>query len=658
MVKHVNPVTAVLVLLLCLAARQSGADTQARYRVVARDARVELQTQDGRPILDLLPVLYVSYSAAGKAPLARDALPAPRRIRFSGVKAGTQPGGGWSVEAGASHRGIEYRLVLANRPDDPRIRTTVEIRSSKDLLVHQEVLRYEIGSAGGALMLDRGYAWRKLDRMIFTGSLTPHLARLGAGERSVWMEGGAGVQGLWLRPGPGGRIQVDVEIDHQRNHPFRVFAGCVLKPGTRLLRLHADETLRRAGSLVTARFDWVLGEETPVVVGRYPRGARAAIVFADHADQSNTEKLEAFAFGRTGALAASELGPQFPGFVNRGLVYTKTIFLRQAGKYAPQFEDPAYRRILDLLVKRGVEIGVHTPSGYRDRPEPSEALLREFAKTYGGRTWIDHQPDTNCEAVTNLGWRPFSRWYMLHIIASTGFRYLANTEDAPLGPGTLNLLSPEWPATRRPILYPSPRLFSPQGERFVQFSSTWLFLKRERLLRWFSDQWLDRLEAERGLLIGHVYFETFKPLRRLSRQRLLEPDGKGGLRLRPEVDALFVRLAERQARGNLWVTGVESLCRHLLGAMRVDVDVSPEGVVVRSNSPTDLSGLTLVIPGEKLRILVDGEEPEGSRQTAEGVEIWFDLAAGGSRKLQVLDPEGKPVRLVQPVRIELSGEKS
>jgi hypothetical protein len=594
----------------------------------------------------------VAYSPGTARPLTRDHLPPSRQIRLLAQAPEVLAEGGWRVEAAGEAPGVTYRLRLSSRPPDPHVRLELRIDYQRDLLVHQETLRFDLGGLQPVVVLDRAYRLRAPSGPAFSGPLTPHLARFGAGEGSLSFVGGPGVQGLWVYPQADGRHRVLVEIDHQENHPFRAYQGCQLRTGVRMLKLFMDQTRRSPGETHTVRMDWVVGPVQPVLVGRYPRGASAALVFTDHADPSDAARLEAFAFGRTGALADGQAGPGHPGFVNRGLGYTKTIFLRKAGHYAAQFEDPAYRVVLDELDRRGVEIGLHSVSGFRDRPDWSLKLLQEFRHAYQGRTWIDHQPDTNCEAIANLGWNPLKRWYMLGMLTAAGFRFAANLDDLSMPPGSLNLLAPDAPRKRARVVYRADRLESLGARRFVLFSSSWLFVKRERFLGWFSDAALDRFQAERGLLIGHVYFDTWRRSQRHSGRSLLEPDGRGGFRLAPQVDALFERLAQRQASGDLWVCGVEALSEHLLGAMETEITLRAGGqFAVRSGADSDRPGLTLLLPESAAAVLEAGSELASRRIRDGRLEVWLDLAAGSQRVFEVRDAAGLPVELIRPASI-------
>ena len=642
---------------ICLLGGVIAAAGQAPVRAptyqVTHDGKAAYLTAEGERLVSLVPILQVSASSPG----IRSKSPLPTKVDFGLIEVRLDAGKGWVLEASAHTSWARYLLSMRNHTGDPRIQTTLRVEYTRAVRVHQEVLRFEAGPVDGAVVLDRAYRFIGSLEPVFANALTPHLVRLNRLESSTWLVGGEGVQGLWLRPRGGRQTWIDLEVDHEANHPFRAFRKCKAKPGNKRMDLNMGESMRDAASSQTVRFDWVVGDMRPLLIGRYPRGFKAAVAFTDHADQSDKTKLEAFAFGREGALEAGELGAGNAGFVNRGLTYTKTIFLRQAGRYAAQFDDSAYRKLLDLMVPRGVEVGVHSASGLRDSMHFSPELLADFRAAYGGRTWIDHQPDTNCESIASHGWRPASRWYMLGLLAANGFEYIANMDDVPIRKGSLNLFLPDWSSARRPIVYPSVRLFSPRGKRFVQFSSSWLFVEPERFLSWFTKEALDRLELERGLMIGHTYFETFGSHLRMRKLSLLERNKDGILHLRSDVDALFARLAARQMRGDLWVTGIEALADHMLPAMRVKVEYGADGSAKVSNSGArPLRGLTLTMPGPVAVALVDGREPIGMRKTPEGIDFWFDLDPGQTSRIRILDSKGKTVRLLSGAKIPLIKE--
>ena len=624
-------------------------------RASAGRDRLWLVSPRGQRLLNLLPRLLVSYHRLrpGRQPALR-----PRVLVFGAPKL-SRDASGWSVQARAQNRWATHTLTLLGAANDPRVRLRWEARYHRDQLVGLELARFILDDVRSGTMLDRAHVHQPLSWRQFTGVLSPRqlqvtLDRPAGRPTSLTLVGGAGVQGLYVRHRARRSYSVDLELDHHLNHPFRRYTKCVKKKTRRVERRRLYFGLRRAGSRRVLGATWLLGRARLVTATRFPRGFQAAMVLCDHADQSSAAKLEALAFGRSGAVARGETGARFPGLVNRGLAYSKTIFIQRSGPYARQMEHPDYRRLLDRMAGQGVEIGVHSPTGRRDPPLAGRLLLDRFRGAFAGRTWVDHQPNTNCEAIGNQGWDRRSPWYMLGHLSELDFRYLWSGEDLPLAWGSLNLLAPGARARRRPVLYVHSRLERGRPAPFVLFSTAWSFVPRKRLLRHLSPPWIQRLVNERGLYLGHVYLDTHldKPL--FQRRSLLESRGVGKYALHGDVDRVFSRLASRQARKDLWVTGLEAVADHLLAAMDVELSHLPGGHVrVAAVAGPALRGLTLLLPLGAASARVDGQAPSGTRARRGRVEVWFDLHPGKPRLLQVLDATGKPLELLRPARLQL-----
>jgi hypothetical protein len=586
-------------------------------------------------------------------------LHAPRRpprsgglLRFRRLALTTTIGGGWRLEGRAWTGDASYRLTLRNEPHDPQIQLELEATYLREVVSLLEVLRFRTGRLQHVAMLDRALRLVPVVQPGHAGALTPHVASFHGDDAEVGLVATEGLQGLRIAPGGRGRFVVDLELEHRANHPFWVRRTCTAAPLHPPLRPLMGSQ-RCPGVRARLRATFAAGPTLPLRLARFPRDLQAAVAFTDHADQSSRARLEAFAFGETGAGERGLLGPTFPGFVNRGLVYTKTVFIRRVPRYWSQLDNPGYSAVLDRMARRGVEIGVHSPTGGPDRPADARRLLTAFRALHSGRTWIDHQPDTNCEAVTSRGWRP-GPWYMLRHLHELGFRYLWSGIDLDLPPDSLNMLAPGRAATRRPLIYRHSRLGGCADLDLTLFSSSYLFSSRDRLLRRFSARALDRLAYERGLLIGHVYLDTWRPRGRFKPRCLLESTGPGQFQLHPEVDRLFRRLRDRQARGQLWVTGVGPLADHVSRAMRTRLRYLSDGVVtVSTATPLPVRDLTLLVPVENARVLVDGRPPKGSRAHAGVTAVWLDLVPGQPRQLRVLDRDGRPVPLLRPARIVL-----
>ncbi|MCK5798328.1 MAG: hypothetical protein KAI47_14145, partial [Deltaproteobacteria bacterium] len=537
-------------------------DATSVFRLSRRGSKVILEGADGA-LLSLLPTLVVRHN--GRSWTARFVLTPPSHATSRSLAKG-----GRALLLRATARGPTLKAILeiSRAGHDPELFFRVTRRYLRGVRVQREALRFHVPSGVVLRAVDRMYRLRRVRAPLLAGVASPVVVLFERGlARLAWF-GSTSLSHARLRPR---RRLLEMELDDRRSHPLRAFARC-----QRHLRRYPPPrrdlgaTPRRRGERVVATGRFVLGPRILVAAQRYPDGYAAALSFTDHADQSSTDRLEAFAFGATGALARGEVGPQRPGFVNRGLRYTKTVFLRRSHGYEAQFDSPRYRSVLAALARRGTEIGVHSPSGARDRPALARSLLGPFVSAYHGQNWIDHQPYTNCEALSMKGLDPHSPWFMLGELARVGIRYVWAAPDVRLAPRTLNMLRGSNPALHRPAIFTHKRLRY-GAKRFVAFRSVMLFQPRRRLLRRFSPVALSRLIADRGLLIGHVYFDSCCAHGRFRVRSLLRRCAAGGYALRPDVDALFQRLAVLQAQKALWVTGVEALARHLLDALAVSV---------------------------------------------------------------------------------------
>jgi len=613
--------------------------TGAAYELGLSPAAAWLQGPGGVRLLELAPELLLSLTDPAASPASRPQPLRTQRLRFTPWQVKQRAGARFLVQCSAGAGPLRYRLELEGEPGVLELRLRSEAVQTTGVRV--EVLRLQSGPSLEAAVVDRGLHWTTLRGPAFAGLLDAQRFRLGRDAAQLTVTGGPGLQGLWLRPLAEGRSSLELELDHEANHPFRPLLACTRR--SRAVKHGSlDLTLRPAGSVRQLSAWLLLGDVSLPLVARFPRGAQAALTLTDHADQSTAAKLEALAFGATGAVAAGRLGPAYPGLVNRGLSYTKSVFVRRVPGYAEQLDGDTYRALVDRLQKSGVELGLHSVSGGLDRRERLRRLLPTFRAVSSGKTWIDHQPATNCEALSNQGWDPRSRYHSLDLLVEAGLRHFWSGEDIPAPRSSLNLLWPERAGRPRPLLYPfALRAATTRGEELWLFASSPFFLDRVEVVDALREEALVRLEREHGLFIGHVYLDTFqRPGGRFARRSLLQfGDGPGRYRLRPEVDAAFQRLAAHQAGGRLWVCGVDALVEFLSGRAAVELRPGqrPGELLLVSHAPRPLHGLTLRLPsGVVGRVSVDGSPPLGERQIEGGQrQIWFDLGANATSRVRL-----------------------
>ena len=517
--------------------------------VEVRGAEVRLLDATGQKLARLSPMIVTAYG--------RDAATAWRLAESDRVDR-TKPGawsrvpgrnGGWSLRSRARVGGADWGLAIHGAPGDPRLVIEATINYVDPTWVGVEGIELEVHDTH-RLIVDRRVQVRKLDRRVVVGAWSPQLAFFGRGARALTVMGSA--QSLVATPdGEGARLRF--EADHAENHPLRRFQNCWPKyasvqekkrdPVGAIHRKPGDD--RHAH---TIRATVVVGNLDALRTLRFPEGRRAALVITDHADQSSLGKLGALMYGE-GFDDRAPTGKSRRGFAARGLSMTKTVFHRDTGKpYAPQLADGHYQALVKRMVADGVEVGPHSVSGIRDTKEQTEASLEEFKRVTGDRShvWVDHQPSTNCEAIANEGATPGSKWYIVDLLKRYGYRYVWATFDVRRPADGINLLDPDRPGQRRPVLYKHPNI-DPDGQLWL-FPSVWRAVPYERLLKLYSKAKLARLEADYGIHIAHTYIDTWRKRGGMAKWTVLERTATG-YRLKAAADDLFAELARRQSAG-------------------------------------------------------------------------------------------------------------
>ena len=442
------------------------------------------------------------------------------------------------------------------------------------------------------------------------------------------------------RYAPAGReVEIDLVLDDAGSHPFAVYPTCLQRiPGLaegapidfgRLERKKfLGRTHRRAGETVEASatlFALAPGVVAlPIVPERWPAGARAAVVFTDHADRTDPAALRAILYGSSATPGAA---PPAGGFLGHGVKLTKSFFVR--ARRGGLDGDPEARALAKALRAAGSEVASHSISG---GPDDREAVRTGLAtlQALGVVTWIDHEPYTNCEAISSEGWRSEGRYGIRDLLALAGFRWVWEAGD--LGgfrrAEVVDLFSARAPGEPDPPIYALPI-----DPRLWVFSSTMFYAPPAELAAALSDAALDRLEARRGLFVAHTYLSasartTTRPehLARLA----VRPGPGGTLVIDPALDAALGRLGRRARDGHLasltWSEAGDRL--RALGA--VHVAYLPDGEArVENRGAAPLLGLTLAVPAE-VELIVEGAAVAGRSAEPGRSRVWIDLAPGRS----------------------------
>lgn len=504
-----------------------------------------------------------------------------------------------------------------------RYLTTVEIE--------REAVQLQL--AGPARVLGRDLSLASLKAPLRVDRGTPVLLATS----SLALMGGPGIAAARYAPAAEGEIEVTLILDDEEAHPFAIYPQCLdrLPEGERgsgsqfaalEKKLHLGCMVRRPGELVSGRVTIypleAQREAAPLIVERWPDGAAAAVVFTDHADRTDPEALRALLYGDSRPVCTSPLH----GFLGNQVKITKSFFLheRRGG-----LDDPETVDLARELLNAGSEVALHSMSSDADDRRSIEAGLRQLA-SFQVQTWIDHQPYTNCEAISNQGWHPNGRYGIRDLLAEAGFRWIWAAGDVGgygPEPRLSNLLTAVEPRLANPPIYALP-----MDQRLWVFQTTRFYSQPEQMATAISDRALRRLEEQRGLFVGHTYLSasaqtTSRPenLARLVVRRT--PDGF--LELEPAFEAALERIADHIRTGALssltWAEAGDRL--HALGDLQT-IYLPDGSALVENHGNRRFTGLTVAVPVGDLDLMVEGALVKGRDRAAQRSRIWFDLEPG------------------------------
>lgn len=434
-----------------------------------------------------------------------------------------------------------------------------------------------------------------------------------------------GIDAVIVRAG-GGRVQLRLELESTEARPFVHDAACRDQWRAPNTHVQVPARLRTVDERVHARLQ-LIPEAAPMVAkAKFPDGRRAALVITDHADQSTARTLAALAHGRSDQSSLSG------GLIGHHVAITKSLFAH--GTDRPQLEDPTVVTLADELHAAGSEIVPHSATPKRDERPVTMAALDTFAR-WQARTWIDHQPETNCEAFGDQGFRSTGRFAIADLLAAHGYEYVWAEVD--LEPGPLNLLRADHLAQRAPTLWPIGRLDAGGPAMLWMFRSQWSFISATHFYNMYASAALDRLERERGIHIAHTYLETYHPSRtRFGLKNLVVPadprekaGGGGPVKLAPEFERLLASLEARQERGSLWVPTLAALGDRLRAVTDVKMTVGADHRILVQTAAA-VTGATFVVARPDAPVRVNGELPKGLRSEHGETTFWADLPVGDS----------------------------
>lgn len=538
----------------------------------------------------------------------------------------------WGAGLRAEAAGEGFRATVTALPaDGARVTLDAEVRWVRAALVQKEVLRLSL--RGPATAVGRDLTWSPVVKPLRVDRGTPALVAT----RDVLVDAAGFVAARYETHGK--QVVIDLVLDDAGAHPFKVLETCLNGSGNEagaasraaFARLAAnplalDRTIRKEGDVSRGHASlWLLdpGEAPPlpVIVERWPRGARAAVVFTDHADRTDPPALRAVLYG-----TSDRNDPKYGkgGFSGNGIHLTKSFFAR--GGRGSLIDDPEASAIADELAATGSDVVPHSISPNRDERAAVNDGLGRFRR-WGANTWIDHQPYTNCEAVASLGWRDDGPYGLRDLLVSHGYKWVWDMNDLSGYTALSNVFTVTAAGEPGPPIYPLP-----VDDRIWMFRSTWFYSAPGELGDALSGSALDTLERERGLFVGHTYLSATRRTTRapdLLRKVAVTSPRAGVYELDDRLDAGLARLGKRVRAGSTASLTFREAGERLLNLENVQISYLADGRVAIENCGTSaLEGLTLAVPGA-MELYVDGVEWFGLRPERDRTTVWFDLKAGG-----------------------------
>jgi hypothetical protein len=589
--------------------------------------------------------------ASTPVPLGRGELPLEAALEVRTARRATAaalafaPAEDGSLAAHAEADEWEAWVVLAPSPGGAR---ALSVRVLWRTPADEERVALSLAWPGAPSAVDRGLRFAPVtaERPLRVERGTPLLLRAGP----AVLAGGPGLAAARIeRAGAG--VRATLLLDDASTRPFSTFTTCFSKlpepeAGHHLAwgsfdpRREHPYAPRAAGQedrLEAQLFPVAEGAAfLPVVLERWPRGARAAVVFTDHADRTDADALRAVLWGDSDPEAHGA-----GGFLGHGVALTRTFFVHGRGG----LEEPAVAALADDLLGHGSEVGLHSITAERDDLAAVRRGLADAAR-WAPATWIDHEPYTNCEALSAQGWQASGPFGIREALVEGGIRWVWAAGDEGQGQPRIDDLLGGRPDEARAAIAPfalDPRLWT--------FRSSMFYAPPGVLAAALSDAELSKLEDARGLFVAHTYLgpsaRTTHSAEHLPRLAVhAAPQGAGGSRgpsgrltLDPALEAALARIEAHVREGRLASLTWSSAGDRLRALGEVELAYLPDGGLEISNrGATPLPGLTLAVPvPPEVELALEGGGALTRVDTQGGARVWFDLPAGGRAVLRATD---------------------
>ena len=466
----------------------------------------------------------------------------------------------------------------------PNVTYSPTITYKNDVSVNEERFDFIVPTTNAAVMtVDLGLNSFDISREYYSDLYTPKVAKFGNG---LYFLGTDTMQSMRLRTTNNVDSQLSFYSDYNRNHPYAHYqAGSI----TELVDVSSQS--RHSGDSYSPSVTFTINSNSipsSLVKTRQPNGYDATLILTNHADNEQTDGVNAVAYG-----TADTSNPAYgtEGIVGRGIGWTKSVFVwgDPGDPYAISLQDQTFKTLTDKLHGDGVEIVPHSMTPEVEERTTVENGMAYLSNQYGTRNWIDHGAPGNSEDLYSWGTIKGNNYYILDLFNLYKYYYAWSYIDYDTVNNGLNML--DLTATSiRPYFYYNNNVDDDTTDSQNIYLWSTINTEKEPDL-YYTNANIDSLVKQRGIHIGHEYMAYATN----ENHSWYTNPTTGKIEIYPAFDNELAYIQSQIQSGYIWSPTVVEAGDYWRLLPNVSIVINADGTyTVTNNNTTSISGLTLL----------------------------------------------------------------
>jgi len=441
-----------------------------------------------------------------------------------------------------------------------------------------------------------------------------------------------------------------INLDYEKDHPFLHFP--LNNDSTDYMEDWSaskyDKREKRTNS-----FNLNVGIKTKSLprLMKNPSGFLATYIWTEHADFSNIRTNRATYFGSE---KINHPENSTGGFIKYNIPLTKSVFYDNpdgitnteisegnfTGLESAIQTDTSFHTFLMQIKDRDIEICLHTPEQFTTTPEQLENALSFTKENFVSVSWIDHgynnhiennREDLMCDGLLKrspyfaaglwekYGVRYFWNAYYEDYFTFQGWKFGSSIEPFYSGFGDFMPKLDYWQHPTR------------SGEIIHWPTSTVLYFENEGLWDYFYNvQNLKEFVENWSVEMNHCYPAWVDP-----KKGFWTYNADSVIVAQAGFNKTLERMAMLRDNQQLNVTTVKEFIDYQLLLENIDYQLMPDGrIKITNDNQQDINGLSFATKAKA--VTVDSLKP-AQKVSGDDLIFWFDLKAGASRIIRVVD---------------------